>query len=301
MVCKPCRYRPAFAAPSIREGASVEASRVDGDRGPPARQTKSRAKTRAKTRAIGREVKGVTILVVEDDPDISSLLRRGLAACGDEVVSVDLGAKALDMVQSVDPVAIVLDVGLPDMSGLVVCEAARRADYRGPIIFLSASTSVADRVAGLNAGGDDYLVKPFAMDELIARIEVRLRIADAGAAPRSTRLRFETVSLDPATRIVSTPNGTVVLTERETALLSALMTAKEAVISRQSLYEAVWTQNESASLNVVDVYMGYLRHKLALLGYGHQSLIATIRGRGFQLRSPHRRPETMAPGTTLAS
>lgn len=229
----------------------------------------------------------MSILVVEDDDDIRSILARGLADIDPDVECVATGRDAVRSMARRLPTAVVLDVMLPDMSGIEVCKTLRRSEYQGPIVFLSGRTGVSDRAAGLDAGADDYIVKPFALAELIARVRVRMTISGRAPNVDKAQVRFHELSLDIDSQTVASPTASVGLTLRETELLACLFRSGDRLVSRQTLYDRVWQDGETASHNVVDVYIGYLRNKLAALGHGNQSLIVTVRGRGFRLRPPH--------------
>ncbi|MFC7053124.1 response regulator transcription factor [Hansschlegelia quercus] len=222
----------------------------------------------------------MTILIVEDDADIGSVLRRGFAAESYEVELVDDGGKALIAATGKPLRAIILDVMLPDRSGIDVCRALRAAGQTAPIIMLSAKSSVEDRTEGLLAGADDYLVKPFNFEELLARVRVQeLRRENDGADLR--HLVVPPLDLDLDTRTVTTKEGQARLTEREVDLLSLLMRHPGEPLSRADVFAALWAGHGGASLNVVDVYIGYLRHKLGEAMPDGGRLIVTVRGRGF--------------------
>lgn len=222
----------------------------------------------------------MTILIVEDDADIGSVLRRGFVAEEYEVELVDDGGKALAAATGKSLRAIILDVMLPDRSGIDVCRALRAAGQTAPIIMLSAKSSVADRTEGLLAGADDYLVKPFNFEELLARVRVQeLRRENDGLDQR--HLVVPPLDLDLDTRIVTTDEGQARLTEREVDLLSLLMRHPGEPLSRADIFAALWAGHGGASLNVVDVYIGYLRHKLGEATPDGGRLIVTVRGRGF--------------------
>ena len=225
---------------------------------------------------------GRDLLVVEDDPDIGALLQRGLAAAGFAVSWVDTAEGALHHMSEARPHAVLLDVTLPDGTGNELCRAFRQKGYAGPILFLSAKDEVADRVEGLAAGGDDYIVKPFAFDELVARLSAQLlrREAMAGAA---RVLEAGGLSLDPETRQAHYKSATAKLTQRESELLALFMEAPNRPIARGDIFDRLWLDQGGASLNVVDVYIGYLRGKLGDVARLGGPTIVTVRGRGFML------------------
>ncbi len=222
------------------------------------------------------------LLVVEDDPDIGALLQRGLGAAGFTVAWVDTAEGALRHMAQARPHAVLLDVTLPDGTGNELCRAFRQKGYAEPILFLSAKDEVADRVEGLAAGGDDYIVKPFSFDELVARLSAQLlrREAMAGAA---RLVEVGGLSLDPETRQAHYKAVTAKLTQRESELLALFMEAPNRPIARGDIFDRLWLDQGGASLNVVDVYIGYLRGKLGDVARAGGPTIATVRGRGFML------------------
>lgn len=228
----------------------------------------------------------MTILIVEDDADIGSLLRRGFAAENYEVELVSDGDAALAAAAARDNIeAIILDVMLPGRSGIEVCRALRTAGHTAPIIMLSARSSVTDRTEGLLAGADDYVVKPFAFEELLARVRVQaLRRSSDGETPHIVEAgRFR---LDLDTRVLSLDGEQLRLTEREAELLALLMRHQGQPLSRTDIFAALWAGHGGASLNVVDVYVGYLRHKIGEAFPSVGRVIQTVRGRGFIFTAP---------------
>ncbi|HVI29182.1 response regulator transcription factor [Hansschlegelia sp.] len=222
----------------------------------------------------------MTILIVEDDVDIGSVLRRGFAAESYDVELVGDGEAALAVATGKPLCAIILDVMLPGRSGIDVCKALRAAGQTAPIIMLSAKSSVSDRTEGLLAGADDYLVKPFDFEELLARVRVQeMRRETSGTDQR--HLVVPPLDLDLETRTAATPDGSTRLTEREVDLLALLMRHAGEPLSRADIFAALWAGHGGASLNVVDVYIGYLRHKLGEAMPDGGRLIVTVRGRGF--------------------
>lgn len=220
------------------------------------------------------------ILVLEDDEDIAAALARGLRRAGYEpLVAHDLtSAKATIADASLH--AAVIDVMLGDEDGLAMVRHLRAAGVQIPVVLLSALSSVGERMAGLAAGADDYVAKPFDFAELVARIQVQeLRRSDQP----DQSLRYAHLTLCMEKRQVSGPQGSVRLTEREALLLAELLRRPERVISRRKLFDGVW-KDECCSDNVVDVYIGYLRRKLSPEpAFGVQ--IDTVRGRGFMIRA----------------
>ncbi len=220
------------------------------------------------------------VLVAEDDPDIGAFLARGFASEGYRVVLVESGDQAIAEAAKRTFDAVILDVMLPGASGLEVCRALRQAGLKSPVIMLSARSGVPDRVEGLAAGADDYLVKPFDFEELIARLSVqKVRRAEMDAPV--DRLVVGSLALDLGSRIVTYGEHKATLTEREAELLALMMRHPGRPLSRAEIFEAMWAGQGGAAINVVDVYIGYLRRKLG--GDGADTPIRTIRGRGFLL------------------
>jgi two-component system response regulator MprA len=229
------------------------------------------------------------VLVVEDDPDIADAVRRGLLFAGFAVDLVTDGRAALTEVQINPPAVVVLDIMLPDVDGLEVCRRIRASEAEAdrpplPILMLTARDAVPDRVVGLEAGADDYLIKPFAFEELVARINVLLRRAHAadGSAPSGV-LQFADVTLDPSSRTVARRGRLVPLTTREFDLLALLLQHPNQVLSRSILMDRFWTDYFGES-NVLEVAMAALRR--ALEAGGAPRLIHTVRGVGYALRVP---------------
>jgi two-component system, OmpR family, response regulator MprA len=216
----------------------------------------------------------VAVLVVDDDPPIRRMLERTLTAEGYSVETAADGGTALAAVERSAPDLVVLDVAMPGVDGLDVCRRLRRAGLALPILLLTARDAVPDRVAGLDAGADDYLVKPFAPEELLARARALLR---RGSEPREL-LAFDDLVFDVKTRSARRGESDVQLSAREAALLELLLRNPRQVISRPLALERVWGDASAASLNVVDRYVSYLRRKL-----GEPQLIHTVRGVGFEL------------------
>jgi two-component system, OmpR family, response regulator MprA len=214
------------------------------------------------------------VLVVEDDRSIRRMLERTLAAEGYDVAGVSDGGGALAAIERAAPDLLVLDVGLPGVDGFAVCRRLRDKGLALPILMLTARDAVDDRVAGLDAGADDYLVKPFAPEELSARVRALLR---RGEEPREL-LAFDDVVFDVRSRRVRRGGEDVSLSKREADLLELLMRNARQVVSRELALERVWGSAAAASPNVVDRYVSYLRSKL-----GEPALIQTIRGVGFVL------------------
>jgi DNA-binding response OmpR family regulator len=225
------------------------------------------------------------VLVVDDDAAIREALERALRVEGFAIESVGGGRAALDAVARRAPAAIVLDVTMPDLNGRAVCARLRADGLRTPILILSARDEVADRVAGLQAGADDYLVKPFAVEELVARLQALLRRAGEKAAEGpnlSAAIEVGDLTIDPAARTAKRGGRDLELTRREFDLLEALARNAEIVMSRERLLELVWGYDWETDGNVVDVFVSYLRRKLE--AEGEPRILQTVRGVGFTLR-----------------
>jgi two-component system OmpR family response regulator len=220
------------------------------------------------------------ILVVEDDPKLGGLLRRGLVEEGHVVDLADRGEDALWMAAATAYDAIVLDVMLPGVDGIEVCRRLRADRVWTPVLMLTARDGVDDRVRGLDTGADDYLVKPFAFDELVARLR---SLARRGAVERPTVLEVGSLRLDPATRQVWRGDAEIALSAKELALLEAFMRRPGAVLTRFDLLEYGWDHTYENRSNVVDVYVRYLRKKIDR-PFGVTSL-ETVRGAGYRLRA----------------
>jgi two-component system response regulator MprA len=216
----------------------------------------------------------IAVLVVDDDPPILRMLERTLVAEGYAVESAADGGAALAAVERAVPDVVVLDVGMPGLDGLAVCRRLRRAGLALPVLLLTARDSVSDRVAGLDAGADDYLVKPFAPEELLARVRALLR---RGSEPAEL-LAFDDLVFDVRTRSARRGESEIRLSAREAELLELLLQNPRQVISRGLALERVWGSESAATLNAVDRYVSYLRRKL-----GEPALIHTVRGVGFVL------------------
>jgi len=217
------------------------------------------------------------VLVVDDDRRLRDMLRRALESAGYEVDSAEDGGRALAAISGRTFDLVVLDVLMPGVDGLGV---ARRLRGRGdpiPILMLTARDAITDRVAGLDAGADDYLVKPFSIEELLARVRALMRRASGEAGEL---LRYADVELDPRTREVTRGGAGIELTTKEFELLEFFLREPKIVHDRYSILEAVWGGEDVAS-NVLEVYVGYLRRKL-----GDPQLIQTIRGVGYSLKEP---------------
>jgi two-component system, OmpR family, response regulator len=218
------------------------------------------------------------LLVVEDDAKLARALERGFQHEGYAVDVVYNGDDALTKAIHNDYDAVVLDVMLPGRDGFSVCRAMRREERWAPVLMLTARDEVSDRIRGLDAGADDYLVKPFDYGELLARLRALIRRGPSGRPPV---LEVGDLRLDPATRTVSRAGREIELTVREFAVLHFLAQHAGEVVSRERLLEHVWEDTEDGSTNVVDVYVGYLRKKVERSFRG--KIIRTVRGVGFML------------------
>ena len=222
------------------------------------------------------------VLVVDDEPNITSLVTTALRYEGFEVASAANGREALNEVASFRPHLVVLDVMLPDLDGFEVARRLRQEARRVPILFLTAKDATEDKIRGLTLGGDDYVTKPFSLEELLARIRAVLRRAtDAGDS--TTRLSFADLELDEETREVFRHNTSIELTPTEFKLLRYLMMNPRRVLSKSQILDYVWEYDFDGDANVVETYISYLRKKVDSLG---PPLIHTLRGAGYSLRTP---------------
>jgi two-component system response regulator MprA len=218
------------------------------------------------------------ILVVDDEPAVRTSLERALSLEGYEVDLAPDGAAALDRLAAAPPDAVVLDVSMPRLDGLEVCRRMRQAGDRTPVLMLTARDAVDDRVEGLDAGADDYLVKPFALRELRARLRALLRRVDRGA----DALRFADLLLDPDAHEVLRGDRRIELSRTEFTLLELFMRHPRQVLTRTQIFESVWGYDLGATSNALGVYMGYLRRKTEEAG--EPRLLHTVRGVGYVLR-----------------
>ncbi|MFI2368164.1 response regulator transcription factor [Streptomyces sp. NPDC018833] len=230
---------------------------------------------------------GDRILIVDDEPAVREALQRSLAFEGyGTEVAVD-GVDALAKAEAYAPDLIVLDIQMPRMDGLTAARRLRSAGSRVPILMLTARDTVGDRVTGLDAGADDYLVKPFELDELFARIRALLRrssyAAATGAAAEGDVLSFADLRMDPATREVTRGTRRVELTRTEFTLLELFLAHPRQVLTREQILKSVWGFDFEPSSNSLDVYVMYLRRKTEAAG--EPRLVHTVRGVGYVLRS----------------
>ena len=219
------------------------------------------------------------VLVVDDDPKITQLLRRTLSLEGYRVRTADSGAAGLDAARSQQPDLVILDVLMPGMDGLEVCRRLR-ASSATPILMLTAKDEVGDRVEGLDSGADDYVVKPFALEELLARVRALLRRHEPASAP----LTYEDIELDSDSRMARRGHRDITLSMTEFELLNYFLRHPRRVLSREAILNAVWGPDFERPTNVVEVYIGYLRSKLEM--DGEPRVIHTVRGAGYVLRGP---------------
>ena len=216
-----------------------------------------------------------SILIVEDEPRIVAFLTKGLKAAGFAPHTTSTGLEAVELALQTNFDLIILDVGLPDIDGFEVLQRLRGQGVTAPVIMLTARSSVADRVAGLEGGADDYMPKPFSFEELLARIRVRLRPEAAGAD--QMRLTHRDMVLDLRTRALTLEGRTVELSAREFALAETFMRHPGQVLSREQLLSAVWGLDFDPGSNGVEVYVSYLRNKLG------RDRVETVRGMGYRL------------------
>lgn len=229
-----------------------------------------------------------TILIVEDEPAISGFVRRGLIFEGFEVAIADNGTDALAMVRDNPPDLVVLDLMLPGIDGIQITRRIRAAEEaegtpRLPILMLTARDAVADRVAGLDAGADDYLVKPFDFDELVARVRALLRRSLPPTTSGPDVLTFEDIALNLTSHTVTRADEEIELTPREFDLLEMLMRHPNQVLTRQTLMQRVWGEDFFGESNVLEVVIGNLRR--ALESGDRPRVVQTVRGIGYVLRT----------------
>jgi len=223
------------------------------------------------------------VLIVEDDPRVRGSLERALRANGYSVQSAQGGAAGLAAVVGMAPDAVVLDVNLPDISGFEICRELRRRGDRTPVLMLTARDSVSDRVEGLDAGADDYLVKPFALAELLARLRAVMRRAPNGEGTADEHLEYEDLRLDLQTLMAERDGRRFELTRTEFLLLELFMRNPDRVLTREVILDRVWGIDARTSTNGIEVYVGYLRRKLE--AGGEPRLVQTVRGFGYALRT----------------
>ena len=218
------------------------------------------------------------MLLAEDEDKLAALVARGLTERGDVVDVVGTGTQALASARAGEYDVVLLDVNLPDLDGFAVCQRLRAERVWTPVLMLTARTAIGDRIAGLDSGADDYLAKPFAFQELLARMRA---LARRGPAPRPTELEVGDLRLDPAARRVWRGATELSLSTREFTLLDSLMRRPGQVLTREQLLDLAWGENHDVASNVVDVYVRYLREKIDR-PFGLNTL-QTVRGVGYRL------------------
>jgi two-component system response regulator MprA len=228
------------------------------------------------------DLDGRQLLVVDDEPPMRTALKRALELGGFEVALAADGSEGLESAAAIRPDLVVLDVLMPGVDGLEVCRELRAQGSRTPILMLTARDAVADRVEGLEAGADDYLVKPFALEELLARVRALLRRSTEPR--RDTALEFADLRLDPVSYSVTRGGRELELTRTEHLLLEFLLENPRRVLSRELIFDRVWHYDFGPTSKALDVYIGYLRRKTE--SDGEPRLIHTVRGVGYVLREP---------------
>jgi two-component system response regulator MprA len=220
------------------------------------------------------------ILVIEDEPQIAGFIKRGLQSEGYDVIIAPDGETGLDIAFGEMPDLIILDIMLPGIDGLNVCRQIRDGQLQAPILMLTAKDAIPDRVAGLDAGADDYLVKPFAFKELLARMRALRR----RRAPIETEgpLTFADLTLSPTTRMAQRNDRSIELTAKEYDLLELFMRHPNQVLTRDQIYDRIWGYDFGGESNIIEVYIRYLRSKLE--ADGESRLLHTVRGVGYALR-----------------
>lgn len=227
----------------------------------------------------------MNILVADDEQAVRDSLKRSLTFNGYVVSLASDGEEALALIDKEPPDVVILDVLMPGIDGLEVCRTLRSSGYERPVLMLTARGEVADRVAGLDAGADDYLPKPFALEELLARVRSlarRCAVESRGRGGQGAELTFEDLSLNVQTRDVSRGGRSISLTRTEFALMQLLLQNPRHVLSRATILEEVWGYDFPTSGNALEVYVGYLRRKTEAAG--EKRLIHTVRGVGYVLR-----------------
>jgi DNA-binding response OmpR family regulator len=218
-----------------------------------------------------------SIVLVEDDDELRGVVARGLREEGFSVEGVATGAQLLDRIATVAPDALVIDIGLPDSDGRDLCQAVRARGIQAPVLFLTARDALVDRIAGFDAGGDDYLAKPFAFVELVARLQALLRRSGGDGAVEAAGLR-----LDPVSHAAVGDSGRqVALTPTEFRLLARLMSRPGEAVRRRDLVRAGWPHGAIVRENTLDAYVARLRRKLRQLEHGPE--IATVHGVGYRI------------------
>jgi two-component system OmpR family response regulator len=229
-------------------------------------------------------VSGPRILVVDDEPNITELVAMALRYEGFEVATAATGRGAISSVETFRPELVILDVMLPDLDGFAVTQRLGRDGIKVPVLFLTARDAVEDKVRGLTLGGDDYVTKPFSIEELVARVRALLRRSSSSAdADRSGALEFADLALDDDTHEVRRAGATVELTATEFRLLRYLIQNAPRVLSKAQILDHVWNYDFGGDTSNVETYVSYLRKKIDVLG---PPLIQTVRGVGYRLAAP---------------
>ncbi|ORX06135.1 response regulator transcription factor [Mycolicibacillus trivialis] len=225
----------------------------------------------------------IRVLLVDDEAELTNLVERALRYEGWQIEVAHDGQEAIRKIADFGPDVLVLDIMLPDIDGLKVLERVREAETYTPILFLTARDSVMDRVAGLTAGADDYMTKPFSLEELVARLRGLLRRSDRMTAPAGEVLAVGELVLDGSSREVSRNGDEISLTATEFDLLRFLMRNPNRALSRAEILDQVWNYGFNGRTGIVDLYISYLRKKIDA---DHEPMIHTVRGVGYLLRPP---------------
>jgi DNA-binding response OmpR family regulator len=222
------------------------------------------------------------ILLVEDEPQISNFIKRGLIYKGFEVIDVRNGENALQVIQNLSPDLVVLDILLPDIDGYEVCQRVRASGKRTlPILMLTAKDELSDKVVGLESGADDYITKPFAFEELLARIRAALRRVE-DTSQQSKEIKIGNLLINTAAREVWRDGMLIELTKREYNLLELLAQHIGLVLTKEVIFERVWGYDNEAGMEIIKVYINYLRSKLN--AGGKSDIIHSVRGVGYMLK-----------------
>jgi two-component system OmpR family response regulator len=224
------------------------------------------------------------ILVVDDENSISELIATSLKFVGFDVRTASSGAQALQIAEEFKPHALILDVMLPDQNGFEVCRQLRNEGHNVGVLFLTAKDSTEDKIAGLTIGGDDYMTKPFSLEELVARLRALLRRTGATQViPDDEKIRFADLELDEATHEVRRAANLIDLSPTEFLLLRYLMINADRVVSKSQILDHVWQYDFRGDMGIVETYVSYLRKKIDIYD---PALIHTVRGVGYRLRLP---------------
>ena len=224
------------------------------------------------------------VLVVDDENSISELIATSLKFVGFDVRTAATGAQALQIAEEFKPHALILDVMLPDQNGFEVCRQLRSEGHNVGVLFLTAKDSVEDKIAGLTIGGDDYVTKPFSLEELVARLRALLRRTGATEVmPDEEKIRFADLELDEATHEVRRAGNLIDLSPTEFLLLRYLMINADRVVSKAQILDHVWQYDFRGDMGIVETYVSYLRKKIDIYD---PALIHTVRGVGYRLRLP---------------